>query len=273
MQCLSSAAHLGWHESRDIPNRAAGEPTLTAGGLLVAPILVANTMRWNHGRCKGPGGFRGVPAAGANIVVDGPVGSQWFTKSAREASAVPFLLPASSAQGLLRLCCSSPPRTGYERGGKGPSVWHLHTTRCQDRNRPARRKAPLCAPGSAPMGAQWSTQQDEASACQAKAKGMGRGCIHQGHSRPASCALQTRPDGGQRLQHSPAATHPNTRNSAPQKQHSGQEFRDVHIRDGRITPWSVSIAAPQSLGVVAQVSTEKEGMEMGHLRVPGRGRL
>lgn len=148
MQCLSSAAHLGWHESRDIPNRAAGEPTLTAGGLLVAPILVANTMRWNHGRCKGPGGFRGVPAAGANIVVDGPVGSQWFTKSAREASAVPFLLPASSAQGLLRLCCSSPPRTGYERGGKGPSVWHLHTTRCQDRNRPARRKAPLCAPGS-----------------------------------------------------------------------------------------------------------------------------
>lgn len=182
-------------------------------------------------------------------------------------------LPASSAQGLLRLCCSSPPRTGYERGGKGPSVWHLHTTRCQDRNRPARRKAPLCAPGSAPMGAQWSTQQDEASACQAKAKGMGRGCIHQGHSRPASCALQTRPDGGQRLQHSPAATHPNTRDSAPQKQHSGQEFRDVHIRDGRITPWSVSIAAPQSLGVVAQVSTEKEGMEMGRLRFPGRGRL
>lgn len=164
-----------------------------------------------------------------------------------------------------------PPKNRLRERGEGPFCLALahHTVP----GRPARRKAPLCAPGSAPMGAQWSTQQDEASACQAKAKGMGRGCIHQGHSRPASCALQTRPDGGQRLQHSPAATHPNTRDSAPQKQHSGQEFRDVHIRDGRITPWSVSIAAPQSLGVVARVSTEKEGMEMGRLRFPGRGRL
>lgn len=160
MQCLSSAAHLGWHESRDIPNRAAGEPTLTAGGLLVAPILVANTMRWKHGPhlgtpcCLSVGrrqnGDNSAPMQRPRGVQRRPCCRS--KHSCRRASRFTVVhkerqggqrcaLPASSAQGLLRLCCSSPPRTGYERGGKGPSVWHLHTTRCQDGQPGGRRRS------------------------------------------------------------------------------------------------------------------------------------